>query len=186
MSSLFLRVSAPSADRRPEHDHGHDHHKDEHHHDHHGKDEHHHDDHHGKNEHHHDHHDHDEEQQKKKKKKTHNLSLVSSVGFTIDGLLDVPKFNSFMTQLLQAKAADIFRSKGVLAFADQGDLKFVFQGVHDQIQFGPADKPWGADETRLSKMVFIGKNLDYEHFRANLLACTVDPAHAKITMHKRA
>ena len=111
---------------------------------------------------------------------------MTSVGFTIDGLLDVPKFNSFMTTLLQAKAADIFRSKGILAFADQGDTKFVFQGVHDQINFGPSDHPWAADEPRVSKMVFIGKNLDFEHFRANLLDCTIEPTTAKITMHKRA
>lgn len=90
-----------------------------------------------------------------------------------------------MTQLLQAKAADIFRSKGVLAFADQGDTKFVFQGVHDQINFGPSDKPWGPDEKRISKMVFIGKALDYESLKSSLLACTVDPTKAVVTMHKR-
>jgi G3E family GTPase len=74
---------------------------------------------------------------------------------------------------------------GVLAFADQGDLKFVFQGVHDQIQFGPSDHPWSPEEHRLSKMVFIGKNLDYNSFKENLLQCTVEPTSAKITMHKR-
>eukprot|EP00599_Poterioochromonas_sp_BG-1_P005210 CAMPEP_0173149736 /NCGR_PEP_ID=MMETSP1105-20130129/10512_1 /TAXON_ID=2985 /ORGANISM="Ochromonas sp., Strain BG-1" /LENGTH=474 /DNA_ID=CAMNT_0014064677 /DNA_START=30 /DNA_END=1454 /DNA_ORIENTATION=- len=190
------------------HEHGHDHHDDhhghhehhkekhdrnehhhkEHHHDEHHHDEHHHDKHH--DEHHHDkhhdeHHHHKDEHVAKKKKKTHNLSLITSVGFTIEGLLDVPRFNTFMTQLLQVKAADIYRSKGVLAFADQGDLKFVFQGVHDQVQFGPSEKPWGPDESRLSKMVFIGKNLDHEHFRENLLQCTIDPQNAKITVHKR-
>ncbi len=50
----------------------------------------------------------------------HNLSLVSSVGFTIVGLLDVALFNAFMSSLLQAKAADLYRTKGVLAFANQG------------------------------------------------------------------
>lgn len=182
-------------DHHDDHDHDHDHHDEDHHdhHEHHKKEDHHHHHHHehhhhkkeGHDDHHEDHHDHGEPK-KKRVKKTHNLSLVSSVGFTIDGLLDVPKFNTFMTQLLQVKAADIFRSKGVLAFADQGDLKFVFQGVHDQIQFGPSDKPWGPNEKRLSKMVFIGKNLDYEHFKLNLLEATVDPANTKITMHKRA
>ena len=98
-------------DKHEEHDHGHKH-------DAHDK---------------HDQHDHGhghghEGESQKKKKKTHNLSLVSSVGFTIQGLLDVPKFNGFMSQLLQAKAADLYRTKGVLAFADQGDAKFVFQG----------------------------------------------------------
>ena len=121
----------------------------------------------------------------KKKKKTHNLSLISSVGFTIDGLLDVAKFNTLMTTLLQTKAADLYRTKGVLAFSDQDDAKFVFQGVHEQINFGPSDKPYGPDEPRVSKMVFIGKNLDYEALKAGLLDAATDPSTAKITMHKR-
>jgi len=122
----------------------------------------------------------------KAKKKKHNLSLVSSVGFTIEGLLDVMKFNAFMSALLKEKAADLYRTKGILAFADQGDAKFVFQGVHEQINFGPSHKPWEANEPRNSKMVFIGKNLDYEFFKQSLKDCTVDPASSKITMHKRA
>lgn len=177
------------------HDHGHEHehgHSHAHEHDHHApKDEHHHEHSHDHKKHEHDHkheheHTHSEEKPKKKKKKTHNLSLVSSVGFTIEGLLDVPQFNTFMTALLKAKAADIYRSKGILAFADQGDAKFVFQGVHDQINFGPSEKPWEEGEPRISKVVFIGKNLDYDYLQTSLLGCTVDPANSKITVHKRA
>eukprot|EP01033_Poteriospumella_lacustris_P005001 gene5001-3572_t len=176
------------------HDHGHEHehgHSHAHEHDHHApKDEHHHEHSHDHKKHEHDHkheheHTHSEEKPKKKKKKTHNLSLVSSVGFTIEGLLDVPQFNTFMTALLKAKAADIYRSKGILAFADQGDAKFVFQGVHDQINFGPSEKPWEEGEPRISKVVFIGKNLDYDYLQTSLLGCTVDPANSKITVHKR-
>lgn len=138
-------------------------------------------------EHDHSHHaEHKDSNKKKKKKRTHNLSLVSSVGYTIHGLLDVTRFNTFMSTLLQAKAADIYRSKGVLAFADQGDLKFVFQGVHEQISFGASDKPFDADEERVSKMVFIGKDLDYEYLKNSLKSCTVDPEKSTIHMHKRA
>jgi len=168
----------------------HDHHVHEHGHDEHGHKEHGHSEH-GHKEHGHGHdHAHEKETSPekavaKKPKKTHNLSLVSSVGFTITGLLDVPKFNAFMTELLQAKAADLYRTKGVLAFADQGDAKFVFQGVHEQINFGPTDKPWLVDEPRISKMVFIGKNLDYGFFKENLTSCGVDPANTIVTMHKR-
>lgn len=151
----------------------------------HGHDEH---DHKKPHDHDHDHkkpHDHDHDHTTKKKKKSHNLSLISSVGFTIEGLLDVPKFNDFMTGLLQQKAKDLYRTKGILAFSDQGDTKFVFQGVHEQINFGPSDKPWGENEPRVSKMVFIGKNLDYEFLKLNLQLSAVDPAAAKITVHKR-
>lgn len=52
--------------------------------------------------------------------------------------------------------------------------------------FGPSDKPWGVNESRQSKLVFIGKNLDYDYFNENLKLCTVDPQNAKVVMHKRA
>ena len=110
---------------------------------------------------------------------------MSSVGFTIEnGLLDVMLFNAFMSELLKAKAIDMYRTKGVLAFKDQGDTKFVFQGVHEQINFGPSAIPWGPTEVRTSKMVFIGKNLDYEFLRESLVKCS-EPT-AKVNMHKRA
>lgn len=169
------------------HNEEHDHHHKEH--DHHDKEHDHHDNEHDHHESNHDdehHHGHDHDHNKKKKtKKVHNLSLISSVGFTIEGLLDVPKFNDFMTGLLQQKAKDLYRTKGVLAFSDQGDTKFVFQGVHEQINFGPSDKTWGANEPRVSKMVFIGKNLDYEFLRFNLHLSAADPASCKVIMHKR-
>eukprot|EP01006_Ploeotia_vitrea_P028580 TRINITY_DN61254_c0_g1_i3.p1 TRINITY_DN61254_c0_g1~~TRINITY_DN61254_c0_g1_i3.p1 ORF type:complete len:421 (+),score=16.66 TRINITY_DN61254_c0_g1_i3:52-1314(+) len=131
-------------------------------------------------------HEHDHNHSTKKIKKKHNLSLVSSVGFTIEnGLLDVMLFNTFMSELLKNKAADMYRTKGVLAFKDQGDTKFVFQGVHEQITFGPSSTPWGKDEVRISKMVFIGKNLDYEFLKEELRKCA-DGNDAKVTMHKRA
>lgn len=168
------------------HEHGHSECTEEHDHKEHAHKEHGHKEH-GHKEHGHDedHHHHAEGEKKKKKKKTHNLSLVSSVGFTIEGDLDVPTFNTFMSELLQAKAKDLYRTKGVLAFADQGDTKFVFQGVHEQINFGPTDKPWDKDEKRVSKMVFIGKDLDYNGLKEGLLSCAQDPSTAKISMHKR-
>ena len=120
------------------------------------------------------------------RKKVHNLSLVSSVGFTIHGLLDVTRFNDFMSEFLKEKAIDLYRSKGVLGFSDQGDVKFVFQGVHDQIQFGPSEHCWKPDEPRNSKLVFIGKGLDYDFLKESIHKCTSDPANSHVNMHKRA
>lgn len=147
------------------HDHGHSHKKDGHDHGH--------------------SHGHDAEAPKKKKKR-HNLSLVSSVGFTIEGQLDTIKFNEFMTNLLAEKKDDLYRTKGVLAFKGQGDTKFVFQGVHEQINFGPADVEWRKDEKRTSKMVFIGKNLDYEFFKTKLGEAVAEGEDKTVIMHKRA
>lgn len=108
---------------------------------------------------------------KKRKKKKHDLSQVSSVGFKFPGNFDVPKFNMFMSTLLQAKAADLYRSKGILSFAGQGSTKFVFQGVHETINFGPAAEGWKDGEERVSKIVFIGRNLNREELKAGLEKC---------------
>lgn len=109
----------------------------------------------------------------KKRKKRHDLSMVSSCGIKLTGNFDVVKFNTFMGTLLQERAKDIYRSKGVLAFEGQGAQKFVFQGVHEQIDFGPAATEWGADEPRVNKLVFIGRNLDRASLEKSLTACLV-------------
>ena len=75
--------------------------------------------------------------------------------------------------LLQERAKDIYRSKGVLAFEGQGNQKFVFQGVHEQIDFGPASTEWAPEEPRLNKIVFIGRNLDRAMIEKSLQDCLV-------------
>jgi G3E family GTPase len=104
-------------------------------------------------------------------KKIHNLELVQSVGIKFEGDLHAQWFNMFMMDLLRERAADLYRTKGLLSFHGQGDTKFVFQGVHEQINFGPAQKPWAAGETRENKFVFIGKNLDRKELTRGLMEC---------------
>lgn len=101
----------------------------------------------------------------------HNLDLVSSVGIKFQGNLHAQWFNIFMMDLLRERAADLFRTKGVLSFHGQGDTKFVFQGVHEQINFGPSKDPWKAGEERENKFVFIGKNLNREELTKGLMEC---------------
>jgi len=105
------------------------------------------------------------------KKKVHNLELVQSVGLKFEGDLHAQWFNMFMMDLLKERAADMYRTKGLLSFHGQGDTKFVFQGVHEQVNFGPAQLPWGKDEKRINKFVFIGKNLDRKELTKGLMEC---------------
>eukprot|EP00798_Chlamydomonas_sp_ICE-L_P000609 gene609-2037_t len=97
---------------------------------------------------------------KKKKKMLHDLSGISSVGIQVVGTLDESRFNMFMRDLLMEKAKDIYRCKGVLAVQGYGDQKFIFQGVHETICYGPANKPWQEGEEKVNKIVFIGKGLN--------------------------
>ena len=101
----------------------------------------------------------------------HNLEMVSSVGIQFKGNLNATWFNVFMMDLLRERAADIYRSKGLLSFHGQGDTKFVFQGVHEQINFGPAKEPWKEGEERINKFVFIGKNLDRAALEKGIMEC---------------
>ena len=106
-----------------------------------------------------------------KRKKKHDLSGVGSLGLTATTPLISHEFNAFMSDLLRLKARDLYRSKGVLAFVEEGDAKFIFQGVYEQIQYTTAVEPWGADEARVSKVVFIGRDLDHEQLRAGWAKC---------------
>ena len=94
-------------------------------------------------------HGHQEETKSVRRKKKHDLSGVGSLGLTCDAPLISAKFNAFMSDLLRVKAKDLYRSKGVLAFAEEGDTKFIFQGVHEQIQYTQAIDPWAKDEPKV-------------------------------------
>ena len=104
-------------------------------------------------------------------KKEHRIDLVQSVGVQFEGNLHAQWFNMFMMDLLKERAADLFRTKGLLSFQGQGNTKFVFQGVHEQINFGPAKEPWKDEEKRINKFVFIGKNLDRKWLTKSLIEC---------------
>ena len=54
---------------------------------------------------------------------------VSSTSYKFEGELNVNKLQSWIRVLIQTKAQDLFRYKGVLAVRGM-EKKFVFQGVH--------------------------------------------------------
>ncbi len=99
---------------------------------------------------------------------THDDS-VSSVGFVEERPVNPFKLNLWLSDLLRDKGADIFRMKGVLHLTDNAN-RFVFQGVH-MLFDGQADRPWQADERRLSQMVFIGRHLDRATLTAGFRDC---------------
>eukprot|EP00775_Hariotina_reticulata_P007041 gene7041-7255_t len=112
-----------------------------------------------------------ERRPKRRRKQLHDLSGVGSVGIVARGVLDEYRFNMFMRDLLAEKAKDIFRCKGVLAVHGYGNQRFVFQGVHETICYGPSDKPWGENETRINQIVFIGRKLDRKALMEGFRTC---------------
>ena len=109
----------------------------------------------------------------KAKKRKHDISGVGSFALQSEHALDSQLFNRFMVQLLQRKKEDLYRSKGVLCFEGEGDAKYIFQGVHEQIQFEQSNTKWVEGEPRVSKVVFIGRDLDREEIEAAFRTCIV-------------
>ena len=83
---------------------------------------------------------------------------------------------------LVLQARDIMRCKGVLCIHGQEDTKFVFQGVHDTVCFGPAASGWG-DGDRASQIVFIGRDLDRRTLADGFASCVWAPLPAGWSEH---
>ncbi|KAL4420551.1 hypothetical protein ABPG75_010207 [Micractinium tetrahymenae] len=96
---------------------------------------------------------------------------VSSVSISIEGDMDLDKVNYWLGGLMEVKSNDLYRMKGVLAIQDF-PARFVFQGVHMLFE-GMPDREWKEGEKRISKMVFIGKDLDADLIREGFQECVV-------------
>ena len=138
---------------------------DHHHHDHDhecgpdcGHDHHHHD--HG----HHHHHDHDHGGLKH-----YHDEHMQSLALTIDGEVDPNKFMPWVNDLVQREGPSILRSKGILALKGE-NKRFVFQGVH-MILDGDLQRDWRPDEKRVSRIVFIGRDLKEDEIREGFMKC---------------
>ncbi|MCW5708502.1 GTP-binding protein [Shinella yambaruensis] len=139
------------------HHHGHDHDHDHHHHDH---DHHHHD-------HDHDHHHHD-----------HGVSPIHDV--TVQsislrgGEMNPDRFFPWIQKITQTDGPNILRLKGIIAFAGD-DERYVVQGVHMIVE-GDHQRAWKDGETRESRLVFIGRDLDREKIERTFKACEAQKA----------
>ena len=96
---------------------------------------------------------------------------ITSVGIEVDGLVDLEKINDWLGWLLREKGTEIFRMKGILNI-NGSENRFVFQGVH-MLFDGQPDRAWRTDETRVNKMIFIGRNLDRDDLNSRFRACLV-------------
>ena len=97
----------------------------------------------------------------------------------LPGELDLDETQQWVSKTLREIGGDIYRMKGVLAIA-HSEEKFVYQAVH-MIFNGTFDSEsvWGADEERVSKLVFIGKNLKHDALRQGFAACLYSEERAE-------
>lgn len=105
----------------------------------------------------HGHHHHDE-----------NPHSVKSISLTA-GDLNPDMFFPWINQVTQVQGPNILRLKGILAFKDDPQ-RYVIQGVHMIVE-GDHQRDWKADEPRESRLVFIGRDLNWDVLKQSFQAC---------------
>ena len=101
-------------------------------------------------------------------------TTVSSVSIVEEHALDLGSIETWLNDLVRNKGADMYRMKGVLNIAGS-PTRFMFQAVHMMFN-GEFDEPWGSEEKRESRFVFIGKNLDHDVLKKGFQDCILTPA----------
>ncbi len=93
---------------------------------------------------------------------------VGSVSVEIPGFFNLDKINAWLNSFITIKGVDIYRMKGVIAVANEPQ-RIIFQGVHMSFT-SQAGRPWGPQKI-MSKMVFIGKDLEPSFIKLSLESC---------------
>jgi G3E family GTPase len=99
---------------------------------------------------------------------THNEHLTS-ISLSVAAALDPEKFNIWIGHILQSQGANILRTKGILSYKNEAK-KFAFQAVH-MIADGDFVGAWKEGEARVSRLVFIGRDLNRPQLRRGLESC---------------
>jgi G3E family GTPase len=85
------------------------------------------------------------------------------------GDMKQPAFFDWINQATQEQGPKIRRMKGIIAFAGDPD-RYVVQGVHMIVE-GDHQRAWKPDEARETRLVFIGRDLDFAALKAGFEAC---------------
>ncbi len=119
---------------------------------------------------HHDHDDHEHDHDHHHHDRDHvAASGIASVALSTERPIDPNKLLPWLNALTQARGPDILRLKGIFAFPSE-PKRFVVQGVHMIVE-GDTQRDWKPDEKRVSRLVFIGRNLDRKELEDAFLAC---------------
>ena len=94
---------------------------------------------------------------------------IASVSFELEQPLDAERFNAWMSALLAEQGNDILRTKGILSYSND-HRPFAFQAVH-MMADGQFLAGWREGDRRVSRLVFIGRNLNRPRLRRGFESC---------------
>ncbi len=98
---------------------------------------------------------------------------VTSFSLATDEPMDPHRFMPWIEQTTQHFGIDLLRMKGIIAFRNDND-RFVVQAVHMLLE-GTHQRPWKKDEKRVSRLVFIGRDLPRDIIEAGFMKCRAEP-----------
>lgn len=98
---------------------------------------------------------------------------ISTYSFTFEQPLDLLKFQQWANMLLTFQNERIYRIKGILNFKGE-ETKTIFQSVKTRFLLVKG-KDWEPGEERLSKIVFIGRELRKDILEKHLRQCLHKP-----------
>ena len=100
----------------------------------------------------------------------HNhLQNIETVCIVEPGELDGMKLSIWFRSQIAEFGANLLRMKGLLNLRGDPD-QFLFQGVRMEFEGRPG-RAWSADEKRLNRLVFIGRNLDQDAITRGFRNC---------------
>lgn len=100
-----------------------------------------------------------------------NPHSVKSISLTC-GDLDPELFFPWVNQVTQIQGPNILRLKGILALKDDPQ-RYVIQGVHMIVE-GDHQRDWKENEPRESRLVFIGRDLNWDVLKSSFHACVAE------------
>lgn len=118
----------------------------------------------------HDNHDHAHDHDHGHLHSHHHDDDVQSVGCVLSGDIDKARFNTWFGQLIQNNGDRLYRCKGILSIASETN-KTILQTVHRVVEV-TSGSAWKEGE-RLSKIVFIGKDLKRDELLAGFKGCAI-------------
>ncbi|NQZ57435.1 MAG: GTP-binding protein, partial [Lentisphaeraceae bacterium] len=94
---------------------------------------------------------------------------IASLSVELPGAINHPLFRYWLSTLLFDHSDHIYRMKGIVNIADR-DEKLIFQAVHRLFEDRPGPC-WQDGEKRVSRMVFIGENIDRDFIVEGFKGC---------------
>lgn len=91
--------------------------------------------------------------------------------------MDPGRFLNWLQDTVQAFGLDMLRMKGIISFAGD-DERFVVQAVHMLLE-GDHQRAWKENEPRVTRLVFIGRNLPKDIISDGFAKCRAVPQAAE-------